>query len=110
LIQKLLDGGADITLVPAIFEAIDSEDPEATAAVFDAGADANTVYHPKHPRQCGRGPKVKTPLLSAAMKVDGIYLREKGEQNCQSGNRSLPPSTWSEPSYGTPGRETYRPP
>lgn len=80
LIQKLLDCGADINLgdTPALLEAIESEDPVATEAVLDAGADFNAIYHyPKQPRNHGRGPKVETPLLSAAMKTQGIFLRDQ---------------------------------
>ncbi|KAF8846652.1 ankyrin [Acephala macrosclerotiorum] len=77
LIQRLLDYGADITLGrrPAIFAAIESEDPESVAAVVDAGANVNAIYHPETPKKWGRGPKVETPLLSAAVK-DGLAIRE----------------------------------
>jgi ankyrin repeat protein len=76
LIQRLLDCGADITLgkVPAIFSAIESENPEVTAAVLDAGADVNAIYNPENPKKGSRGPKVETPLLSAAIK-DGLAIR-----------------------------------
>jgi ankyrin repeat protein len=79
LVQKLLKCGADINLgsIPALFAAIESEDPEATAAILDSGAAVNAVYHPKQPREYGRGPKVETPLLAAAMKVDGLHFRDK---------------------------------
>ena len=77
LIQKLLDCGADITLgeVPALFAAIESEDPEATTAVLDAGADVNAKYHPEERKKWGKGPEVETPLLSAAVK-DGLAISD----------------------------------
>jgi len=79
LIRRLIDNGADITLgePPAIFVAIESESIEGTSVVLDAGADVNAEYHPKKPKRYGRGPKVETPLLSAATK-DGYMDREKG--------------------------------
>jgi ankyrin repeat protein len=74
LVQKLLDCGADINLgnIATLFAAIESEDPEATSAILDADADVNAMYRPKQPRQYGRGPKVETPLLAAAMKANGM--------------------------------------
>lgn len=77
LVQKLLDCGADINLgeVPAIFVAIESEDPEVVTAVLDAGANVNAVYYPQRAKKWGKGPKVETPLLAAAVK-DGLAIRE----------------------------------
>lgn len=78
VIQKLLNAGADITMgkVPAIFEAIESEEPEAAIAVLDAGADVNAVYLPEQPKKYGKGPKIETPILSAALS-DGLSLRNR---------------------------------
>ncbi|RFU23819.1 hypothetical protein B7463_g12519, partial [Scytalidium lignicola] len=77
LLQKLLDAGANINLgrVPAIFNAVESEDPEATVAILNAGGDVNAIYRPDTPKRYGRGSKVETPLLSAAF-VDGLSLRD----------------------------------
>ncbi|KAH9210814.1 putative ankyrin repeat domain protein [Leptodontidium sp. 2 PMI_412] len=84
LVQKLLDAGADINLgrVPAIFEAIESEDPEATAAILDAGGDFNAIYSPEKPKKYGQGPKVETPLLSAALKDGFSFRNTDAERRC----------------------------
>jgi ankyrin repeat protein len=70
LIQKLLDRGANISLgkLPALFAAIESEDPEATAAILEAGADFNAIYRPEYAKRYNSGPKSETPLLAAARK------------------------------------------
>jgi ankyrin repeat protein len=90
LIQKLLDAGADITLgkVPALFVAIESEDPQATEAVLDAGADVNAVHRPEEPNQWCHDPKVKTPLLAAAAYPKDVFKRiGKPERNNVEGAR-----------------------
>ncbi|KAH8802589.1 hypothetical protein F5884DRAFT_474728 [Xylogone sp. PMI_703] len=78
LLQKLLNASANINLgrVPAIFKAIGSEDPEATVAILNAGGDVNTIYRPDEPKRYSNGPKVETPLLSAAF-VGGLSLRHR---------------------------------
>jgi ankyrin repeat protein len=76
VIQRLLNCGADITLgkVPVISMAIESENPEVTEAVLNCGADVNAISNLENPKKWGRGPKVETPLLSAAIK-DGLAIR-----------------------------------
>ena len=76
LIQKLLDRGADISLgkLPALFAAIESEDPEATAAVLEAGADFNAMYRPAYAKLYNKGPKIETPLLAAAIKDGNMVI------------------------------------